>query len=153
MNKDNDQEQIQALVDKTKVNITEDSIRSDLYFDDAEGTACLLNEEIFEGLAHMGTMASAIIYLADNQKFNFSKYIFDNMKKQKPRRKQRKEAEVSIDESEDEDHIPTPSSDPLPSGEDSSILNELMVFCTGLQEAKDAQAKKIVGALTIADLY
>nr|GEZ23809.1 hypothetical protein [Tanacetum cinerariifolium] len=33
----------------------------------------------------------------------------------KPRRKQRKEAEVSNDESEDEDHIPTPSSDPLPS--------------------------------------
>nr|GFB75153.1 hypothetical protein [Tanacetum cinerariifolium] len=30
-------------------------------------------------------------------------------------RKQRKEAEVSHDESEDEDHVPTPSSDPLPS--------------------------------------
>nr|GEY36798.1 hypothetical protein [Tanacetum cinerariifolium] len=27
------------------------------------------------------TMASAIIYLADNQKFNFSKYSFDNMVK------------------------------------------------------------------------
>nr|GEV92956.1 hypothetical protein [Tanacetum cinerariifolium] len=31
-------------------------------------------------------------------------------------RKQRNEAEVSHDESEDEDHVPTPSSDPLPSG-------------------------------------
>nr|GFA00521.1 hypothetical protein [Tanacetum cinerariifolium] len=31
--------------DKTKVIITEDSIRSDLRLDDAEGTACLLNEE------------------------------------------------------------------------------------------------------------
>nr|GFC88445.1 hypothetical protein [Tanacetum cinerariifolium] len=61
----------------------ENNIRSDLHFDDAEGTACLLNEEIFEGLARMGakttawnefsrTMASAIICLADNQKFNFS---------------------------------------------------------------------------------
>nr|GEW68033.1 copia protein [Tanacetum cinerariifolium] len=69
----NDQEQTQALVDKTKVVITEESIRSDLRFDDAEGTACLLNEEIFKGLARMGTMASAIICLADNQKFNFSK--------------------------------------------------------------------------------
>nr|GEW47231.1 hypothetical protein [Tanacetum cinerariifolium] len=49
----NDQEQIQALVDKTKVIITEDSIRSDLHFDDAEGNACLLNEAIFEGLARM----------------------------------------------------------------------------------------------------
>nr|GFB79519.1 hypothetical protein [Tanacetum cinerariifolium] len=55
-------------------------------------------------------------------------------KKQKPRRKQKKEAEVSIDESEDEDHVPTHSSDPLPSGGDSSILNELMVFCTSLKE-------------------
>nr|GEZ29839.1 hypothetical protein [Tanacetum cinerariifolium] len=88
-----------------------------------------------------------------------TKKIFANMrrieagfsgKKQQPRRTQRKEAEISHDESEDEDHVPTPSSDPLPSGEDSSILNELMVFCTGLQEqvfdlqeAKDAQAKKI----------
>nr|GEU90511.1 hypothetical protein [Tanacetum cinerariifolium] len=64
-----------------KVIITEDSLRSDLRLDDAEGTACLLNKEIFEGLASMGTMASAIICLADNQKFNFSKYIFDNMVK------------------------------------------------------------------------
>nr|GEU83914.1 uncharacterized mitochondrial protein AtMg00810-like [Tanacetum cinerariifolium] len=115
----NDQEQIQALVNKKKVIITEDNIRSDLYLDDAEGTACLLNEAIFEGLARMG-------------------------------RKQRKEAKVSHDESEDEDHVPTPSSDPLPSGEDSYTLNELMIFCTSLQEqvldlqeAKDAQSKKI----------
>nr|GEX16544.1 hypothetical protein [Tanacetum cinerariifolium] len=54
--------------------------------------------------------------------------------KQKPRRKQMMEAEVSNDESEDEEHIPTPSSDPLPSGENSFILNELMVFCNNLQE-------------------
>nr|GEW95444.1 hypothetical protein [Tanacetum cinerariifolium] len=55
-------------------------------------------------------------------------------KPQKPRRKQRKEAETSHDESEDEDHVHTPSSDPLPSGEDSFVLNELMVFSTSLQE-------------------
>nr|GFA43643.1 hypothetical protein [Tanacetum cinerariifolium] len=54
VNKVNDKDQIQALVDKTKVIITEDSIRSDLRLDDAEGTACLLNQEIFEGLACMG---------------------------------------------------------------------------------------------------
>nr|GEV24311.1 hypothetical protein [Tanacetum cinerariifolium] len=101
----------------------EDIIRSDLRLDDAKGTACLLNEEIFEGLARMryekpsqkltfykayfssqwkfmihtilqclsakttawnefsNTMASAIICLADNQKFNFSKYIFNNIVK------------------------------------------------------------------------
>nr|GEU79993.1 hypothetical protein [Tanacetum cinerariifolium] len=156
--------QIQALVDKKNVIIMEDSIRSDLHFDDAKGTVCLINEANFEGLACIGTMASVIICLADNQKFNFSKYIFDNMvksleggvkfdlflrflqvfldkqvegmKKQKPRRKQRNEAEVFDDDSEDKDHVLTPSSDPLPSGEDSFILNELMVFCTSLQEQK-----------------
>nr|GEX26178.1 retrovirus-related Pol polyprotein from transposon TNT 1-94 [Tanacetum cinerariifolium] len=81
MKRVNKKEQIQALVDKTKVIITRDSIKSDLRFDDAEGTACLLNEAIFKGLARMGTMASVIICLADNQKFNFSKCIFDNMVK------------------------------------------------------------------------
>nr|GEX33332.1 ribonuclease H-like domain, reverse transcriptase, RNA-dependent DNA polymerase [Tanacetum cinerariifolium] len=78
----NGQEQIQALVDKQKVIITEESIRRDLKFDDAEGTACLPNDTIFEELARMGsTMASAIICLANNQKFIFSKYIFYNMVK------------------------------------------------------------------------
>nr|GEZ52127.1 hypothetical protein [Tanacetum cinerariifolium] len=52
------------------------------------------------------------------------------------RRKQRKESEVSHDESEDEDHVPTPSSDLLPSGEDSSILNELMVFVPAYKNRK-----------------
>nr|GFA43965.1 hypothetical protein [Tanacetum cinerariifolium] len=122
------------------------------------------------GLTTAGTMAAAIICLADNQKFNFSKHkkmhvissrtkkIFANMrrigagfsrKKQKPKRKQRQEAEVSHDELEDVDHVPTPSNDLLPSGEDSYTLNELMVFCTSLQEhvfdlqeAKDAQRVK-----------
>nr|GEW38624.1 hypothetical protein [Tanacetum cinerariifolium] len=225
----NDGEQIQALVDKKKVIITEDSIRSDLRFDDV----FLFNE-------HYGIC----YYMFGCQKFNFSKYIFDNIlksleggikfylfprfqqvfldnqvegmarhkemyvissltkkifanirriragfsrvvtplfenmmvqaaagmgdplvkthqtpivdqpstsrpqKKQKPRRKQRKEAKVSHDESEDEDHVPTPSSDPLSSGENRYTLNELMVFCTSLQEqvfdlqeAKDAQVK------------
>nr|GFC71467.1 hypothetical protein [Tanacetum cinerariifolium] len=76
----------------TKVIITEESIRRDLKFDDVEGTACLSNDTIFEELARMSakttawnefsrTMASAIICLANNQKFNFSKYIFDNMVK------------------------------------------------------------------------
>ncbi|GJU37586.1 hypothetical protein Tco_1185940 [Tanacetum coccineum] len=68
------------------------SIRSDLHLKDARGTDCLLTATIFEELARMGakttawnefssTMASAIICLATNQKFNFSKYIFDAMAK------------------------------------------------------------------------
>ncbi|GJY66409.1 hypothetical protein Tco_0468647 [Tanacetum coccineum] len=111
--------QLQALVDKKRVIVTESSIRRDLYLDDAEGTDCLLTTTIFEELARIGyekpsqkltfykaffspqwkyfihtitqclsakstawnefssSMASLIICLATNQKFNLSKYIFD----------------------------------------------------------------------------
>ncbi|GKA20368.1 hypothetical protein Tco_0700357 [Tanacetum coccineum] len=68
----NEERQIQALVDKKKVIITETSIRSDLKLDDAEGTYCLPTATIFAELERMGakttpwnefssTMASAII--------------------------------------------------------------------------------------------
>ncbi|GJY76470.1 hypothetical protein Tco_0481586 [Tanacetum coccineum] len=115
--------QLQALVDKKRVIITESSIRKDLHLDDAEGTDCLPTATIFEELARMGyekpsqkltfykaffspqwkyfihtitqclsaksttwnefssSMASLIICLATNQKFNLSKYIFDAMVK------------------------------------------------------------------------
>ncbi|GJX10765.1 hypothetical protein Tco_0200624 [Tanacetum coccineum] len=86
----NGERQLQALVDKKKVIIKETSIRSDLHLEDACGIDCLPNATIFEELARMGakttawnefssTMASAIICLATNQKFNLSKYIFDAM--------------------------------------------------------------------------
>nr|GEX37518.1 xylulose kinase-1 [Tanacetum cinerariifolium] len=85
-------EQIQALVDKKKVIITETSVRSDLHLEDAKGTEWQPNATIFEQLTLMGAkttawnkftsnMASAIISLATNKKFNFSKYIFDHMVK------------------------------------------------------------------------
>ncbi|GJT93069.1 hypothetical protein Tco_1081914 [Tanacetum coccineum] len=119
----NGERQIQALIDKKKVIITETSIRSDLHLEDAGGTDCLPTATIFEELARMGyekpsqkltfykaffspqwkflihtitqclsakstewnefssTMASLIICLATNQKFNLSKYIFDAMVK------------------------------------------------------------------------
>ncbi|GJU28771.1 hypothetical protein Tco_1167392 [Tanacetum coccineum] len=73
---------IQAQVDKKKkVIITETSVRSDLKLEDAEGIDCVPTATIFAKLERMGTMTSVIIYLATNQKFNFSKYIFDNMMK------------------------------------------------------------------------
>nr|GEY85029.1 hypothetical protein [Tanacetum cinerariifolium] len=50
----NGQEDIQALVDKQKVIIMEESIRRDLKFDKAEVTACLPNDTIFAELARMG---------------------------------------------------------------------------------------------------
>ncbi|GJV08288.1 hypothetical protein Tco_1345944 [Tanacetum coccineum] len=88
----NGERQLQALVVKKKVIITETSIRSDLHLEDTGGIDCLPTATIFEELARIGaktttwkefssTMASAIICLATNQKFNMSKYIFDAMVK------------------------------------------------------------------------
>nr|GEU79410.1 uncharacterized mitochondrial protein AtMg00810-like [Tanacetum cinerariifolium] len=75
----NEDVHIRALIDGKKIIATEASIRRDLQLQDAEGTAYLPKDTIFEELERMSTMASAIIYLARIQKFNFSKYIFDNM--------------------------------------------------------------------------
>ncbi|GJT51920.1 hypothetical protein Tco_0978077, partial [Tanacetum coccineum] len=69
----NGEVQIQALVDKKRVIITETSIRSDLQLEDAKGTECLPNATIFEQLTLMGakttawnefsrTMASTVIW-------------------------------------------------------------------------------------------
>nr|GEU64942.1 putative ribonuclease H-like domain-containing protein [Tanacetum cinerariifolium] len=88
----NGEAQLQALVDKKKVIITEASIRRDLRFKDEGGVDCLSNEVIFEQLTikcakttawneFSSTMAFVIICLATNQNFNFSMYIFDNMVK------------------------------------------------------------------------
>ncbi|GJX47514.1 hypothetical protein Tco_0272704 [Tanacetum coccineum] len=85
----NGEVQIQALVGGKKIIITESNVRRDLQLEDDEGVDCLPNATIFEQLTLIGskttvwnefssTMASAIICLATNQKFNFSKYIFEN---------------------------------------------------------------------------
>nr|GEU82485.1 hypothetical protein [Tanacetum cinerariifolium] len=50
----NDVMRLQALVDRKKVVVTEDTIREALYLDDAEGVECLPNEEIFTELARIG---------------------------------------------------------------------------------------------------
>ncbi|GJX19681.1 hypothetical protein Tco_0222358, partial [Tanacetum coccineum] len=84
----NDEKQIHATVDSKAVVVTEASIRSSLLLNDADGTACLTNEAIFQNLVLMGSkstswnefstnIASAVICLATNQKFNFSKLILD----------------------------------------------------------------------------
>ncbi|GJR73054.1 putative ribonuclease H-like domain-containing protein [Tanacetum coccineum] len=50
----NDAKQINATVGSKAVVVTEASIRSSLLFNDADGTACLTNEGIFQNLALMG---------------------------------------------------------------------------------------------------
>ncbi|GJV14469.1 hypothetical protein Tco_1359792, partial [Tanacetum coccineum] len=83
---------LQALVDGKKIIVTKAFVRRNLQLNDEEGTDCLLNATIFKELTRMGarttawnefssTIASATICLAINQKFNFSKYIFESMVK------------------------------------------------------------------------
>nr|GEX68713.1 hypothetical protein [Tanacetum cinerariifolium] len=74
--KSNDAVKLQALIDRKKVIITEDTIRQALRLDDVDGIDCLPNEEISAELAQMGyekptawnefssSMALAVIYLA-----------------------------------------------------------------------------------------
>ncbi|GJV10969.1 hypothetical protein Tco_1352510 [Tanacetum coccineum] len=70
------------------VSISEASIRSDLLFDDADGIDTLPNQAIFDAIQQMGSkstswdqvptnIATAVICLTSNQKYNFSKLIFD----------------------------------------------------------------------------
>ncbi|GKC54318.1 hypothetical protein Tco_1077063, partial [Tanacetum coccineum] len=68
----NGEVQLHALVDGKKIIINESTVRRDLQLEELMTTAW--NE-------FSSTMASAIICLATNQKFNFSKYIFESMVK------------------------------------------------------------------------
>nr|GEW74687.1 hypothetical protein [Tanacetum cinerariifolium] len=67
--KSNDVVRLQALIDRKKVIITEDSIRQALRLDDADGVDCLPNEEIFAKLARMG-------YEKPSTKLTFYKAFF-----------------------------------------------------------------------------
>nr|GEX27111.1 uncharacterized mitochondrial protein AtMg00810-like [Tanacetum cinerariifolium] len=82
--------QLHAKVDEKKVFLSEASIRRDLRFREEGGIDCFSNKFIFEQLTLMGakttawnefssTIAFAVICLATDRKFKFSKYIFDSM--------------------------------------------------------------------------
>ncbi|GJR42861.1 ribonuclease H-like domain-containing protein [Tanacetum coccineum] len=82
--------EINATIDGQLKIITEASLRRYLKLEDADGISSLPNSKIFEQLALMGpkktaweqfssNIATAIIYLATNRTFNFSKMIFEGM--------------------------------------------------------------------------
>nr|GEV23367.1 putative ribonuclease H-like domain-containing protein [Tanacetum cinerariifolium] len=122
----NDDVQLQALLDGKKVVVNEASIRRDLRLDDAKGIFVnpSLTKKIFANMKRVGTGFSRAI----------TPLFATMMRKHKPRRKQRKETKVSQDEPPTEKHIPTPSHDPLRSGEDRLQLNELMEICKKLSD-------------------
>ncbi|GJX63101.1 hypothetical protein Tco_0296001 [Tanacetum coccineum] len=133
----NEERQIQALVDKKKVIITETSIRSDLKLDDAEGTDCLPTANIFVELEIIGpgkgfsgkatplfkTMMvqatedmgedSAALTDSHSTPIHTQPSLFKPQKK-KSRRKQRKDSSPTKpipDEAINEEHVATPSYD------------------------------------------
>ncbi|GKA05885.1 hypothetical protein Tco_0685005 [Tanacetum coccineum] len=85
----NKEQQLQALVDGNKIVVTEASVRRDLQLDEEEGTNSCIMLPFLKTYKNGTTawnefssaMASAIICLDTNQKFNFSKYIFESMVK------------------------------------------------------------------------
>ncbi|GJS50853.1 hypothetical protein Tco_0624215 [Tanacetum coccineum] len=146
--------QLQALVDKKRVIVTESSIRKDLHLDDAEDMSAhkkifvnpFHTKKVFPNIKRVGKdFSGRITPLFATMMVQASKE-----KKQSSKKTQRQKAEVSQDETEHEESVPTPSNDPQPSGEDSMQLTNLMALCTKLQtqvldleKAKDAQAKEI----------
>nr|GEW88317.1 hypothetical protein [Tanacetum cinerariifolium] len=125
----NDKVRIQALVDGKKVNIKESSIRRTL---SAKTTSW--NE-------FSSTMASAIICLTANQKFNFSRFVQLIINHQLGDMAHHKEIFDTSSLTKKvfsnmkrvvNQNLPSPSNDPLPSGKDSIKLKELMDLCTNL---------------------
>ncbi|GJX68603.1 putative ribonuclease H-like domain-containing protein [Tanacetum coccineum] len=183
----NGEVQLQALVDGKKVIITESTVRRDLQLEDAEGTDCLPNATIFEELTRMGydkitqsakttawnefssTMASEIICLATNQKFSFSKYIFESTVKNldnvgnflmylsSPTDTTAQDTMGDTITQTGFENVSKTSNDSMLAGvntprsdEDSMKLKELMDFCTKLQQrvldlenTKTSQAQEI----------
>ncbi|GKA80902.1 hypothetical protein Tco_0787594 [Tanacetum coccineum] len=91
---DDGEVQITARIDGQSKVITEASLRRHLKLEDHDGVEMIPNSEIFEQLALMGcqtnsdrtsweqfssNIATAIICLATNKKYNFSKMIFEHM--------------------------------------------------------------------------
>nr|GFA55999.1 hypothetical protein [Tanacetum cinerariifolium] len=90
----NDVTRLQALVDKKKVVVTEDTIKDVLRLDDAEGYKAFFSSQ-WKFLIHTilqcmsaermswnefsSLMASDVICLSSCRKFNFLKYIFDSL--------------------------------------------------------------------------
>ncbi|GJZ36117.1 hypothetical protein Tco_0581934 [Tanacetum coccineum] len=138
----NNERQIQALVDKKKVIITETSIRSDIHLKDADA-----NQE--DGEDSEIPIDSQHILITTQPSTS-------KPQKKQSRRKQKKNTKVphtsdSTANVPNEEHVLTHSNDPLLSGEDRMKLTELMDMCTkffkrvlDLEHNKTAEAQEII---------
>nr|GEX18239.1 hypothetical protein [Tanacetum cinerariifolium] len=79
---DNEEMEITATIDRKVKVVIEASIRRHLKLKDSDGISILPTTNIFEQLAVMGSnITTALICLATNRTFNFSKMIFDGVVK------------------------------------------------------------------------
>ncbi|GJS09844.1 hypothetical protein Tco_0366640 [Tanacetum coccineum] len=160
----NEEVQIQTLVDKKNVIITETSVRSDLQLEDAEVLRLLLGTN----LVALWPQLSSVLPQTKNSTFpmflnkqvegmarhkkiyvtpSHTKKVFANIKRQGKDFSgrdtplfptmivQEQEGEEPMaDETENVESVPTHSNDLLLSGEDRLKLNELMELCTNLSQ-------------------
>ncbi|GJY65041.1 hypothetical protein Tco_0466501 [Tanacetum coccineum] len=131
---ENGEMEITTTIDEKVKTVTEESIRRHFKLEDSDGISTLPNTEIFEQLALMGpkktsweqfssNIATAIICLATNMTFNFSRMIFEGMVKNL-----NKEAATLPHNS------PLLRVYSLGSDEGSMTLHELTVLCTTLSK-------------------
>ncbi|GJS14180.1 putative ribonuclease H-like domain-containing protein [Tanacetum coccineum] len=159
----NAEEQLQALVDRKNVIITESTIRRDLQLEDAEGIELFLDKQVGDMSTHDK------IYVTPSH----TKKVFGNMKRVVkgfsrdvtplfPTMMVQAHKEIGegsanpkpiADEVANEEDVPTHSNDPLLSGEDRLKLEELMAMCTNLQNRfLDLEHTKTTQALEIESL-
>nr|GEZ68642.1 hypothetical protein [Tanacetum cinerariifolium] len=154
----NGEEQLQVLVDRKKVIITEATIGRDLQLEDAKGVDCLPDTEIFEQLIPMGEtpLFLTMTVQAQEDMSEGSAHPTDPhhtptitqpstskpQKKQKPRKPRRQDTEETQpsgpitnveDEAFNKENVSKHSNDLLHSGKDRIQLKELMKICTNLQ--------------------
>ncbi|GKF57692.1 hypothetical protein Tco_0171229, partial [Tanacetum coccineum] len=73
--------ELQAIIDTIEYTITEASIRSKLKLADALGITMLLNNEIFEGMGHMGSKSGGWDQFGSNIATALILDLFGNMKR------------------------------------------------------------------------
>nr|GEY43077.1 hypothetical protein [Tanacetum cinerariifolium] len=132
----NEDVQIRALIDGKKIIITEASIRRDLQLRDAKGTSFsgaitpLFETMIVQAPEEVGEIPTAI----QDTPILTQPSSSQPQRKHKSKRKQRKATKVPHTKPQTEEHIPTPSHDPLPSGEDRMQVSKLMEICIKLSD-------------------
>nr|GEW49562.1 hypothetical protein [Tanacetum cinerariifolium] len=171
----NQEIKILATVDGKQRTISESSLRRHLKLNDEEGISSLPDAELFENLSLMGynilpnqsNTTTAIVCLATNRVYNFSKIIFDGMSKAlspaayKPASLSRDDRQgeafltiSSLDAGQDRENITKTSALPHDSspmvtsldankGSMQQRIHELMELCTSLQRQQSQMAAKI----------